>query len=197
MPPLLRWEGDWDTWRHVRLGTTEEAWAFSTAMFDANHKLPGELLWWRAMLQEESSNAVERIIRDTIVARGEELLKPEKRRNRSLLGSRGFEATLVTPDKEYRVVAVNANGGSLMFLDYYKPEEHDAMLKFYFVDPDTISVGIYSDGPHKVHCGDLCRALGHAGPTPSGGGHAGVGGFQTDYAYFRTLLKDFVPLYKK
>jgi hypothetical protein len=189
MPAILRWIGEWDTWRGMGGERFAEVWAFQEGMYDLQ-KRPAEFFgWWHQMFTTYSGQGGEDFIQERIVATGRPKVEFMRKKNRSLLYTQGFEATLATPDRAYDVLAVNSNGGSLTFIDYYNPKRHDAMLKFFFTDLDRVSVGLYSDGPERMNCSEVCQALGQSGPIPSGGGHTGAGGFQTTWDHFRTLLK--------
>lgn len=193
-PTILDWVGDWDTWRAMRGDRAPDVWAFNTKMYELKLFPEKRFDWWMRKLALNPGLIGEAYIRDEIVKPGRVFVDYDRKKNRGLLYGQGFEATLVTPDKEYPVLAVNSNGSSLMFLDYFNPMRHSGMLKFFFTDPDHLTVGIYSDDSEKLNCAEVCYTLGHSGPTPSGGGHPSAGGFLTTWAHFQTLLKDTTTL---
>jgi hypothetical protein len=191
-PLILTWVGDWDTWRAMNTDRKFDVWAFDTGLYDMRAYPDKRAAWWRNLLTDESDDFWEKTIQG-IVEKGRVFVEFERKKNRSLLHSQGFETTLITEDREYRVLAVNSNGGSLTFSDYFDPERHQAVMKFFWVGMSHLSVGLYSDDP-DFDCNKICHELGHTGPLPSGGGHKGAGGFQTHWGHFTTLTKNHTLL---
>lgn len=195
VPPIVKWIGDWDTWRHVKYGTTADVWAFNTAMFDARMFPADRMDWWEKRFYPLfPTQDHEDFIQNIMVPRGRPFVEFERKRNRGLLYHQGFEATLETDSVEYRVLCVNAQGGSLMFMDYLDNEKYDGMLKFFFTSLGYVTVGLYSEDHEVLNCAEVCKVLGQAGPRPSGGGHAGAAGFLCDYEYLTKILKNPVTL---
>lgn len=190
IPVLLRWIGDWDAWRHAIKGNTSDVWAFMVEMDGRSRTPRTHLEWWRRMLLVTKDEIVERHIREVVIPHGRGYVDFIREQNSTLLRKQGFEATLVVGKNEFRVIAANCDGGKLTFIDYFDPDRHDAMLKFYWVGMDKMTVGLYSDNPRKVDCSEICRILGQQGPIPSGGGHAGAGGFLTTWEHFNTIIYD-------
>ena len=85
---------------------------------------------------------------------------------------------------------VNApNRGSLLFADgVVPPTSYDLMVGFNLTKEGYWTVSLYSVQDH-IHCGDIAKQLGGAGPIPSGGGHKGAAGFQCDWPYLESLIK--------
>ena len=186
-PVILTWVGDWDTWRAMNTERKFDVWAFDAGLRDEQHA--SDETWWYNRLSTLDGLGYE----SSIVVRGRVLVDAERKRNRSLLYNQGFEATLITSGRDWRVLAVNSNGGKLTFIDYFDPEKYQAVMKFFWAGLDHLSVGLYSDDP-AFDCNAICHELGHSGPMPSGGGQKGAGGFQTQWDHFRMLLQNPVTL---
>ncbi len=192
-PAILTWVGDFDTWREMNGPRKFDVWAFEVGLYDMKLHLDKRYDWWHNMLTCEDDDYWENVIQG-IVEKGRVSVTFERKRNRSLLHNQGFEATLITQDQNFRILAVNSNGGKLTFIDYDDPDRYQAVLKFFWAGLEQLSVGLYSDDS-AFDCNKICQELGNAGPFPGGGGgHKGAGGFRTQWDHLQTFLKDPVML---
>ena len=89
----------------------------------------------------------------------------------------------------YTAMMINRGGNSTLFENGVKPpSEYELMVTFYLTKHGYWTVSLYSVQDH-IHCGDIAKKLGEAGPKPSGGGHKGAAGFQCDWPYIEKLIE--------
>jgi len=182
--------GAWDTWRHKNIKDDDlrNSVLYLQTWLKAFMPSLGENLdWWFIMLEEHGR--IERNL-GTIIETGETLFQYQTEQDARLVRSASFEAMI----EGHRALVVNSYGSSQMFKSLYDPERHDLMIGFQLRGgkdgaPPFLTVGLYTETTDRVHCGELAKRLGEAGPMPSGGGHPGAAGFQCTWEYFSSLLE--------
>jgi oligoribonuclease NrnB/cAMP/cGMP phosphodiesterase (DHH superfamily) len=133
--------------------------------------------WWCHMLTLEE-------VPDYLIEQGTKYMNYSQREEDRSVRGRGFKGKLAG----HTAYFVNKPGNSQMFERVYDTNEVELLVTFINIRGKYWSVSIYGANT-AVHCGELAKRLGHAGPRPSGGGHQKAAGFQTDWAYFRSLIE--------
>lgn len=186
MPKFIELIGEWDTWRWKDM---EESKAPLMTLFlksdDFNPKKA--LWWWRSNINMalDKPETVEALLEDDWLPTGAMLKRYQEKQDRGLMFAKAFDAEFAG----FRAIMVNQGGNSEMFNALYDTDKHDIMVTFQLVKGDYWTISLYTATPDRVHVGELARKLGHEGPRPSGGGHAGAAGFQTEWEYFWSLVK--------
>lgn len=176
LPPVLKLVGDWDTWRRGPNWETEVL-PFMAYLY-VNDDRPMNVKLWEELLSPDADIA-------SWLGLGNVVRLVQNRMEDSLIGAASFVGMFAG----YRAILCNGAGSSLMFERNYHLDEFDIMVLFQLKQGRYLTVSIYGVNP-SVDCGQLARRLGEAGPNPSGGGHAKAAGFQCDWAYLWTLIKD-------
>jgi len=184
IPRFIELIGEWDTWRWKDMDQSDAPlMMFYLRSDDFNPKR--NLWWWRTNinLALEHPEAVESSLNDDWLPTGSALRGYQVSQDKGLMYSKAFEGEFAG----HSAILVNQLGNSEMFKALYDPKKHDLRVTFQFIKGQYWSISFYSENP-DIHCGDLAKKLGEAGPIPSGGGHAGAAGFQTTWEYLSTLI---------
>jgi len=185
VPLFIELIGDWDTWRWKDIPDSC-APEYITFMNSADFDPQVSLTWWLKMIRDElaeigsTDSAVEEMIKT-----GTTLLRYKRFQDKQMMEGKSFEAIFAG----HPAILVNSFGNTEMFEGFYDPKKHDLMVGFQLIKGEYWNVGLYSETPEKVHCGQLAKELGNAGPIPSGGGHEGAAGFQTTWEYLEGLIE--------
>lgn len=192
IPSFVWLIGAWDTWRWKNYSKTEGAQArilaLQTWLKAFMPPLKSDLRWWRVMLDDQS--VLPNYELEEIIKIGKTLYRYQEEQDGRLMKSAAFEARI----EGLRALVVNSYGSSQMFKSLYDTERHDLMIGFQLRGGKDgaspyLTVGLYTETTDRVHCGELAKKLGEAGPLPSGGGHPGAAGFQCTWEYFSGLLE--------
>jgi oligoribonuclease NrnB/cAMP/cGMP phosphodiesterase (DHH superfamily) len=175
LPKALKLIGDWDTWRRGPNWESEVV-PFQSFLY-INDDRPMNVKLWEQVLAAtdiESWLGLGRIARLV-----------QNRMEDSLIGAASFVGKFAGK----RAVMCNGAGNSLMFERTYDLSKFELMVMFQLKQGKYVTVSIYGVNP-LIDCGQLAKKLGEAGPIPSGGGHAQAAGFQCDWEYLWTLIRD-------
>jgi len=185
IPQFITLIGDWDTWRW-KDDPESKAPLMMMYLRSADFNPKRMFWWWRTNINMslEQPEMIDSLLENDWLNTGAMLLGYQESQNKGLMYSKAFEAEFAG----CRAVLVNQLGNSEMFKALYDPDKHDLMVTFQLIKGQYWSVSLYTTNP-ELHCGELAKKLGHAGPRPSGGGHAGAAGFQTDWDYLWGLIK--------
>lgn len=193
MPDFVWLIGTWDTWRHKDLDDDcrrKQVLYLQTWLKAFMPRLGDDLKWWLRMLDEASYYRAARDDLNKLIEVGETLFHYQEEKDTILMRTASFEAKIAG----HRAIVVNDTGSSQIFKSVYDPERHDLMVGFQLRGGKDgaapyLTVGMYTETTDRVHCGELAKKLGEAGPIPSGGGHPGAAGFQCTWDYFIGLLE--------
>jgi oligoribonuclease NrnB/cAMP/cGMP phosphodiesterase (DHH superfamily) len=175
LPKALKLIGDWDTWRR---GPNWEAEVVPLQSFlYINDDRPMNVKLWEQLL---SATDIESWLGLGRIAR-----LVQNRMDDSLIGAASFVGKFAG----YRAVMCNGAGNSMMFERNFDVNKFELMILFQLKQGKYVTVSIYGINP-DIDCGQLAKKLGEAGPIPSGGGHDKAAGFQCDWEYLWTLIRD-------
>lgn len=190
-PKWLETIGDWDTWRHEKIhGSLAPLFKLYFDQFgiDAMRVHVFHLLETTVDVVDgriEVNGGQDWDILDEGVRGGATFRLFEKTQDAELMRSRAFEGTFGG------IPAIMANfehRGSARFESQYDPARHRIRVGFALDNTNVWTVSLYG-GDSDIDCGALCAKWGNEGPYKLGGGHRGVGGFQTDWAHLSTLIQ--------
>jgi len=185
IPEFLELIGEWDTWRWKDMEFSH-APLMIFFLKSGDYSPKRNFNWWQTHinLALEFPESAETLLHDDWLPKGSALKDYQKSQDKGLMFSKAFECKFAG----LSAIVVNQIGNSEMFQELYDPKKHDLMVGFQLIKGRYWTVSLYSATTDRIHCGELAKKLGNMGPRPSGGGHAGAAGFQTDWDYLWSLI---------
>lgn len=181
VPPVIQLLGMYDTWRWKNADQEKMAldWQYGMRRFEDTRPENSMNLWECLLAADSRSETYKSVMRAGKVCHEYQVTQNTKHAAVCAF------ATLLPygpgghlhAAADLKVVAMNcALGNSKAFDSVYDPEEHEAMLMFYWSRRGFWRCSIYSDHP-DVDCSVYAKSYG-------GGGHKGAAGFQVDVLPF-------------
>jgi hypothetical protein len=129
--------------------------------------------WWCMMFLED-------VVPESVFEKGRMLMDYSQREDFRAMKGKSYRGKF----DGHSAIFINRPGNSQMFESFIDPQDVDLMIWYEHSRGKYWSIHIYSVHTDRLHCGKLAERIGHSGPIPSGGGHAGAAGFQTTWEHF-------------
>ena len=176
-PKVIELIGAWDTWDRSDMNRFEEAQSLNMYLMSFDSRPFKSTYRWKELLDEEDLS--------TILNLGSDLKHFKRQIEDVAMRSCAFKGKFAG----YSAIMVNLAGSSMQFERFPGGHDVDLWVTFQMKRGGYWMVSLYTEKPEKLDCASLAKKLGEAGPIPSGGGHPKAAGFETDFAYFWSLVE--------
>jgi len=191
IPKFIEYIGKWDTWRNDDNTFWEhDIVPFQLYLSSLDLRPSHNLDWWFEKLYQGAPTDYGKItvqhaeeFLDKGVHDGHSIQRYVERQADSNV-RKGFKGKFAGVPAYF----INRGENSRIFEKYDEAKGLDLWVTYTHHKGTYWMISLYSNKP-GVHCGEICKRLGEAGPIPSGGGHAGAAGFQTTWEYFWSLVE--------
>jgi oligoribonuclease NrnB/cAMP/cGMP phosphodiesterase (DHH superfamily) len=187
MPELIRLLGRYDIWDQTNMSEWDDKLVPLQMFLKASDHSPSKNIdYWEEHIEDALKDPdMEAFGLAEEIAEGRHYQKYQENQDTRTLKSRGFHGTFAG----HKAFFVNYMGNSQMFEKNCRDLDVDLFVTFVYSKGHYWTIGVYTFEDKGIHCGELCKKLGEAGPRPSGGGHPGAAGFQCDWDYFWSLIE--------
>lgn len=175
--PTIRLTSQYDVWnKDGEYDWKEEVLPYQLYLGSIETR-PGKTILWSCLTDSEDRAPISKQIKIGMV-----IHEYNKRRQARLVTDNAYELKFQGFNA---IVMNNAERGSRQFGD--KADNYDIQIVYCNQGKHWVC-SLYSEKPY-VHCGEIAKRLGAAGPFKSGGGHKGAAGFQTTSEHLFSLLQ--------
>lgn len=176
MPKLFEYIGMHDTWRN----TDKDLWENTIVPFvlflsSIDLRPSMNIEWW--------VTHIENVFPEYLWRTQGEAIQRHVEKQSDIHIRKGFKGKFSNMPAYF----INRGENSRIFEKYEEAKDADLWVSYTHYKGTYWIISLYSIKPN-IHCGEIAKWLGEAGPIPSGGGHAGAAGFQTTWEYFWSLV---------